>query len=301
MIDRISSPIEKTSPLFGFFCALVIVALWAGFIVVSRMGAISPLSIYDIAALRFAFAATLLLPATYLWWPWRLKLWQIIVLAAGTGVPYVLLAYAGFLFAPTSHGGVFINGTLPVFTTLISIIWLGLRPTPLAYSAIAVILVGCTLTAFARGGFGGSDSWIGDVLFCSASLIMAIYMPATKAWKLSLKELLSFIPFTNAVIYLPIWYFSLESHLDEASMDDILLQTLFQGLGPSILGLVFFFLAIKHLGTTPTAAILAIVPSLAAIMGILFLGDIPHIYEWVGMGLVTLGILMTLLPKHVQK
>jgi len=301
MTDNATSPAEKTSPAFGLLCALMIAGLWSGFIVVSRMGALSPLSIYDMAALRFSFAAALLLPATWLWWPWRLNIWQIFVLAAGTGVPYALLAYAGFLFAPVSHGGVFINGTLPIFTTIISIIWLGLRPTRLAYAAIAIILLGCALTAFAKDGLGQSDSWIGDLFFCAAAFIMAVYMPATKAWKLSIKELLALVPFTNAIIYLPIWYFFLESNLEAAALDDILLQMIYQGLGPSILGLVFFFLAIKHLGPTPTAAVLALVPSFAAIAGIPLLGDIPHMFEWIGMGLVTLGILMTLKPKRSEK
>jgi drug/metabolite transporter (DMT)-like permease len=178
---------------------------------------------------------------------------------------------------------------------------LKIRPTRLVYVSIGIILIGCALTAFSKDGFGDQNSWIGDLLFSTAAFIMAIYMPATKAWKVSIKELLSFLPFTNAILYLPIWYFFLESHLDQASTHDILLQMLYQGLGPSIMGLVFFFLAIKHLGATPTAAVLALVPSIAALIGIPLLGDIPQFYEWIGMGLVSLGILLTLLPKRAKK
>lgn len=288
---------DQTSPLFGVLCALIIAALWAGFVVVSRMGAKSPLTIFDMATLRFGFAGLLLLPATYLWWPTRLKIWQIILLAGGTGVPYALFAYAGFLFAPVSHGGVFINGTLPIFTTLVMFFWVGSKPNRQTLLAIGVILFGCGLTAFAKDGFGGSQSLVGDLLFATAALVMALYMPATKIWHLTLKELLSFVPFVNAVLFIPIWFFFLPSNLGAASTSDILLQMIYQGLGPSILGLVFFFLAIKHLGATPTAAILALVPSIAALMGIPLLGDIPVVYEWVGMGLVTIGIWLTLKAK----
>lgn len=287
----------KTSPLIGVTSALIIAGLWAGFVVVSRMGAKSPLSIFDMATLRFSFAAILLLPATFMWWPHRLKIWQILILAAGTGVPYALLAYAGFLFAPVSHGGVFINGTLPIFTTFVTLVWLGVKPSGKTLFAIGVILSGCALTAFAKDGFAQSETLIGDFLFTTAAFILAVYMPATKIWKLTLKELLSFVPFVNAVIFIPIWYIALPSHLSAASWNDILLQMIYQGLGPSILGLVFFFLAIKHLGPTPTAAILALVPSIAALMGIPLLGDIPHTFEWVGMGLVTIGIWFTLRAK----
>jgi drug/metabolite transporter (DMT)-like permease len=288
---------EHTSPVFGIFCALVIAGLWAGFVVVSRMGAKSPLTIYDMAALRFGFAALLLLPATYIWWPSRLKIWQVILLAGGTGVPYVLFAYAGFNYAPVSHGGVFINGTLPIFTTLVMFFWSGAQPNKVTMLAISVILMGCGLTAFAKDGFDGSETLLGDFLFATAAFTMALYMPATRIWKLTLKELLAFVPFVNALLFIPVWYLFLPTNLEGASTSDILLQMIYQGLGPSILGLVFFFLAIKHLGATPTAAILALVPSIAALMGIPLLGDIPIVWEWAGMGLVTIGIWLTLKGK----
>jgi len=288
---------NEISLAIGLFSALFIAGLWSGFVVVSRIGAQSPLTVFDMTTLRFGFAGLIMLPATFMWFPKRLKLWQIIALAGGPGVPYVLFAYSGFLFAPVSHGGVFINGALPIFTTIVTIAWLKIWPSRMMWLAIIIILAGCSLTAFAKDGLGGSDTLIGDMLFICAALVMALYMPATKIWKLTVKELLSFVPLVNAILFIPVWYFFLPSNLEAASTYDILLQMLFQGLGPSILGLVFFTLSIKHLGPTPTAAILALVPSIAALMGIPLLGDIPHIYEWVGMGFVTAGIWLTLKAK----
>ncbi len=288
---------EDISPALGLFSAFVVAGVWSGFVVVSRMGAQSPLTVYDMAALRFGFAGLLLLPASFLWWPRRLSPFQILALAAGTGIPYVLLAYAGFLYAPVSHGGVFINGVLPIFTTILSLFWLGIRPNKTTLLAVCIIISGCALTAFAKDGFGQSESLKGDFLFMAAALIMAAYMPATRIWKVTLKELLSFVPIVNAVLFIPLWWFFLPSNLENAQTHDILLQMLYQGLGPSIMGLVFFFLAIKHIGATPTAAILALVPSIAALIGIPVLGDIPVVLEWVGMVLVTIGIWLTLRAK----
>ncbi|WP_135077080.1 DMT family transporter [Terasakiella sp. SH-1] len=285
---------EKTSPLLGFICAVLMAGIWAGFIVVSRLGALSPLTIYDMAALRFGFAGLLLLPATYLWWPRHLSLFQILVLAGGTGVPYVLLAYTGFLFAPVSHGGVFINGTLPIFATLITVVWLGSRPSVQTWIAIFVILSGCALTAFAKDGFGNLNSLIGDAFFMTAAFSMAVYMPATRTWTVSLKELLAMVPIVNAVLFIPIWWLFLPTNLAASPMEDILIQMIYQGLGPSILGLIFFYLAIKHLGTTPTAAIVAVVPTIASLAGIPILQETPVPLEWIGMFLVTTGIWLTL-------
>lgn len=291
---------KNDSPSFalGLFSAFAVAAIWSGFIVVSRIGAQSELTIYDIAGLRFAFIGTLTLPFAIKYWPRHFNWKQVLILAGGTGVPYCLLAYGGFVFAPTAHGGVFINGALPIFTTLLALVWFKTRPNTMTTLAIFVLAGGCALTAFAQQGIRFDESLIGDGLFLSAALVMSVYMLATRAWKLNVKELIAVVPFTNAVLYVPIWLLFLPTNLSTAPMDDILLQMFYQGLGPSLGGLLFLFLATKHIGPTPTSAVLAGVPAIAALMGIPLLGETPVLFEWIGMGLVTFGILLTLIAKR---
>jgi threonine/homoserine efflux transporter RhtA len=80
----------------GYLFAAAAVALWSGFILVSRLGGISRLTAFDITAVRFATAAALLLPV----WLARARApifnRRMAALAVTGGVGYALLVYSGF-------------------------------------------------------------------------------------------------------------------------------------------------------------------------------------------------------------
>ena len=91
----------------GALYGLAAVSIWAGWIVVARLGLRTNLSPWDIAALRFAVAGPLLLPYLLrkglalerVGWP------AAAALVLGGGAPMVLLANAGLLFAPAAQAG----------------------------------------------------------------------------------------------------------------------------------------------------------------------------------------------------
>ena len=84
------------SPEAGYFLAAVTLLIWASFVVISRVGGQSPLTVFDIAALRIGTAALVLSP----WWVPRLlrpstrqMTWtQSLLFALLAGIGYPLLA-----------------------------------------------------------------------------------------------------------------------------------------------------------------------------------------------------------------
>ena len=50
------------SRLPGYLAAIAVVLVWGMWLVVSRMGAQSPMSIYDLAAMRYGVSAIIALP-----------------------------------------------------------------------------------------------------------------------------------------------------------------------------------------------------------------------------------------------
>lgn len=287
------------SPRFGvgLAAALTIVCIWSGFIVVARFGVTNTLTIYDVAALRFGFAGLLMLPFAFLWWPKRLKLWQCLVLASGPGVPYALLAFQGMTVAPVSHAGAVLNGSLPVFSVLLGMVWL--KDIPAAWKIAGVVLVagGSAVMGLAGGGeTGGHGSlWLGYVFLLAASLLLTVYMAATRRWGLRPREMLAVVPVMNGVLFVPLW-FLLPSRVAEAPWSEILLQMLYQGLGPSLIAVPLFVLALRNLGATGTAALMAGVPAVSAVIAIPALGEVPSLWEWLGIAVVTAGILLTVKP-----
>jgi drug/metabolite transporter (DMT)-like permease len=276
----------------GLASALAVVCIWSGFIVVARFGVTNTLTIYDVAAVRFGFAGLLVLPFAIFWWPRRLPFWKCLILAAGPGVPYALLAYTGMTTVPAAHAGAVLNGSLPAFSLLLGLIWLKEKPNAWKWSGVVLVGAGSAAMGFAGGG-QTEGLWTGYFFLLAASLVLTIYMLNTRMWGLRPKEMLAVVPVLNGLFILPLWPF-LPSRISEAPWSEILLQMLYQGLGPSLIAVPLFVMALRHLGPTPTSALMAGVPAISALIAVPALGELPTAWEWAGMAVVTAGILFTL-------
>lgn len=278
----------------GWSAAFGVLFVWSGWVVVSRLGVINNLTVYDMAALRFAVASLAVAPLAWRFWPRDLAWWKILALGCGPGVPYVLFAFSGMQFAPASHAGILMNGTLPIFAAVLAWIWLGERASAWQAAGMAVILSGCVLIGWDRETAGaGPTAWIGHLLFLGASATLGAYMVATRAWGITAMQALVAVPIANIAWYGPIYLLFLPKAIDRAGWDEIVLQGLYQGLGPSLLGVVLFTVALRSIGSTRSAAVMAGVPGVAALLAIPVLSEWPSAQAWGGLALATAGILLT--------
>jgi len=177
-------------------------------------------------------------------------------------------------------------------------LWLGDRLGNRTVIGLAVILSGCAMIGLDRSSGGTTpDAWIGHLFFLSAACILAAYMVATKFWQLTPLQAMVAIPTANLVWFGPVYIAVLPSAIAQAPWSEILLQGIYQGLGPSILGVLFFTIAIRFIGPTPTAAVMAGVPGIATLLAIPVLGEWPSTLAWVGLTVVTAGILLITLRQ----
>jgi len=249
-------------------------------------------------ALRFLVAVIAVSPFIVSYWPRNLRWWKAVLLGCGPGVPYLLFAFTGMGFAPASHAGILMNGSLPIFAALIGWLWLGDRPGNRTAIGLAIILSGCVMIGLDRSSGGISpDAWIGHLLFLSAACILAAYMVATKIWQLTPLQAMVTIPTVNLVWFGPVYLAFLPGAIDKAPWSEIVLQGLYQGLFPSILGVLFFTMAIRSIGPTSTAAVMSGVPGIATLMAIPILGEWPSGLAWTGLAVVTAGILLITLRQ----
>lgn len=284
--------------LYGWLAAFGVLWIWSGWVVVSRLGVLQTLTIYDVIALRFLVAVVAVSPFIAANWPRNLSWWKVVLLGSGPGVPYLLFSFTGMTYAPASHAGILVNGSLPIFAALIGWVWLGDRPTGRTVTGLAIILTGCVMIGLDRSSVGTtSEVWIGHLFFLGAALMLAAYMIATKFWKLTPLQAMVAIPTVNLVWFGPLYLTMLPSAIDRAPWSEILLQGIYQGLGPSILGVLFFTTAIRSIGPTATAAVMAGVPGLATLLAIPVLDELPSGLAWGGLGVVTAGILLTTLRR----
>ena len=285
----------------GLAAGLGVLLVWSSFMVFSRMGATSALTAYDLAGLRFIVAGAVTAPFALAWWPRELGWRRAAILAiTGPGAIYTLMMYVGLGVAPAAYGGVFANGSLPLFAMAVAWITAGERPGPRRIAASLLLLGGGVLVAWPGLGGGGLALAGGLALFVCASALLSVYIRALDVWAVTPKGALAVVNLPNLVIFLPIWVVFLPKGLAEASNAEIAFQALFQGLGPGFLAVILFTLTARHLGAAATAGISATVPAGAALLAAPVLGEALSALEWLGVGLVTLG-LATLVLRRLPK
>lgn len=290
----------------GYFLAAVTLLIWASFVVVSRVGGQSPLTVFDIAALRIATAALVLAP----WWVPRLLRpqerrlrWHQSVLFAGlAGIGYPLLAYAGVTFAPASHGAVLISGVLPLFTAVLAWMLLGERPSMTRIGGLLLITVGVATLFAAQLRRATVDAGVvtGDVILLAASFTWGLFTILLKRWAVRAFDVTLGVVAVSAMVYLPIYALFLPKQLAATPMTQIAGQAVFQGVIVVCLALWTYTKAAELIGPVRLVIILAGVPVVGVLLSVAFLGETLGAGAALGATLVFLGALLGAMARPAR-
>ncbi len=287
-------PAGFSSHVTGYAAAWSIVFVWSFWLIVSRVAADSGLTVYDLAAIRYGLAALIAVPLCLYYKPWRgLSLLQISVLSFILGPIYIIAVFSGFLFAPAAHGGIFMNGMLPLISILFAIVFIRTLPSPRQIMGAVLILLSAIVLAWNGAGASGADTWIGDLLFLVGAGFFATYIILSERWKLGAMQIIFCGTVVNAVLYLPIWYLWLPSGLAQAPTGPLVLQLIYQGFVPNLMGLLFIAHASRTIGNGNTSFILAAVPGGGAILGALILGESLNWVSLIALVFLTIGLLLS--------
>lgn len=110
-------------------------------------------------------------------------------------------------------------------------------------------------------------------------------------------EIMVVVPTYNGIITIILWIAFGNHNLLEFGVLPLLGMGLYQGLGPSLLGVGAFFFALRYFGKSQTACVMAGIPALATCIAIPALGEYPEIWGWIGIALVSLGIVLIVKQK----
>jgi drug/metabolite transporter (DMT)-like permease len=144
--------------------------------------------------------------------------------------------------------------------------------------------------------FEGGNVWIGDLLFMVAALCWSVYSVTVRRYSLDPVQatmaitafaLVSFVPAYALLAYLNV----LPSHLAQAEWSEIVFQAAFQGVGAVVISGITFTQMIRTFGPVKSTMITALVPGLSALGAVVFLGEPLSWNLWMGLVLVTGGIL----------
>jgi drug/metabolite transporter (DMT)-like permease len=288
MIDKISKR------ALGFASAWLIVFVWSFWLIVSRVANQSGLTIYDLAAMRYGLASLIAIPLCLYYKPWQgLRLSQIAMISFILGPVYILCVFSGFLFAPAAHGGIFMNGVLPIVSILFGVFLLRSFPSFRQVIGAGLILFSAIALAWDGSTSSVQGAWKGDLLFVVGALFFTAYVLLAERWQLGAMQIIFCGTVVNAAIYLPIWAIWLPSGLAQASWGPFLLQAVYQGFVPNLIGLLFIAYASRTIGTTNTSSVLAAVPGVGSLLGALILGETLGPTGISAIGLLTVGLLIS--------
>jgi len=256
------------------------------------LGTLTP---WDLAALRFGVAGSLLLPivvrhglgpAAGIGWG------RAVVLAIVAGAPYTLILYAGLALAPAGHGAVIITGATPVVSTLL--VWCGLgdRPSPTRLGGLSLIVVGLVLVSWpGLHSEQASATWLGDLLFAVDAMLWGLFTVLARHWRVDPLRGTAVV-WVLALAYLPIYFFAFGGRLLAASRAEVLFQGLYQGVGVAIAALALYAWAIRVLGASGASLFMPLVPVFGVLLAVPVLGEIPTGVQRVGILAVSVGMVL---------
>lgn len=291
----IGSPSTSTArtELVGWAALALTLLIWAGFFISLRAGARAALPPAELALLRFGPAGLLLAP---LLWRRRARfavlparLWMLII--AGAGLPYFLIAGWGMRHAPVADGATLIPGTLPLFTALLAAALHG-RQALARWPALLCIAGGVATMLALKSGQAGLAQGYG--LFLLGSLMWSAYTLALREARLAPLEAAALISTVSLALLLPWLAWQLGQGplvLPTLSSDQLLLQVLLQSVGVGLVSTLSYGYAVARLGAQRSTSMGALTPVLASLLAVPLFGELPEAASLVGMGLIVAGVL----------
>jgi drug/metabolite transporter (DMT)-like permease len=285
--------ISRPRLILAVVAGLVAMLLYAGQFVLSRWSIQRTLSLWDLAALRFAAAGLLLLPvvlrhglagAAGVGWG------RSLALTVTAGGPYTLIMFAGLALAPAGHGAVIIPGATPVVSTVLVWLWFGERPWPAQLAGLALVVVGLVLVGWPGiSGGAGERTWLGDLLFVVAGVLWGLFTVLARRWQVHPLRATAMV-WMLALAYLPVYAVLAGSRLLQAPRGEVVFQALYQGVGVAIVALALYSWAIRVLGASFASLFMPLVPVLGMLLAVPVLGEIPARIQLVGVLAVSMGM-----------
>ena len=276
---------------FAFAAALI----WAGFILVSRMGGMSELLAFDVIAIRYVTCAAILLP---IWWfKFRFKLFtpRLIICSLIGGLAYALCAFSGFQLASASHAAILLPGMMPLFIIALSFLinkeshglqkWLGVSVITLG----VIVLFAGELNVFSGALDFNITTFLGDIWLVAAAFFWAVFSVLIKRWEITPWQVTVSLALLTCLFYLPVYIVFLPKALSQAGWSDILLQAFYQGIMATIIQMIFYVKAVQKIGPSEMGAVMSIVPVISGIAAIVIFNELLTVELITGLVLVSLG------------
>lgn len=283
------------SRLFAYGLMILSVGLVGASVPVSKM-MLAVFPVFLFSAVRFAVAAVVSVPLAARegpLWPrldrrgWIFLMAQVVT---GTLLFNVFLMYGLKLTDSVSAG--IIMATIPAAGMAGAILVLGEQPNRWQVTAIALSVGGLLLVNIAAATGAGGTSLLGNALIIAAVITEAGFLLTSRALAGRMRGLqqTAFLNVAALLMFLPfaIWQ-ARDFDFGAPTAVDWLITAL-HGLCVSLIAVLLWYRALRDLTANAAAPFFGVVPTTAAAVGILFLGEAMTPLKGVGMALTLAAI-----------
>ncbi|WP_413282570.1 DMT family transporter [Vibrio sp. MA40-2] len=284
------SPLTK-----GYMTMIMVLFIWSGFALTTRAIGRSPLTIADVALIRFFVPLLLLIPLI----PHhfneikKVKTSEVLFIVLG-GVPFLFLAAIGAKTAPTVYVGTILAGTSPLFVAALSYVVYRQKISLKRALTLSLILVGVVVMIEGRTGRISDDMLTGILYLFCAAVVWAGYTIGLKRVALSTLSIAIILSYASFFITLGLVLSGVvPSNFGSFSIDEALPFILIQGVGVGVLATIGFSYAVSQLGSARSSIIGSISPGLTALLAVPIFNEPLSIAIVSGLALTIVGVLLS--------
>jgi drug/metabolite transporter (DMT)-like permease len=276
----------------GYAAAVVTVLIWAAYPVATRAAVTGSFSPQDLMVLRFGVGALLFLPYLVLHFRViRLDAWlRGVPLTLFQGAGMAALVICGLQFAPANHAAALGPGVAPAWAALLGFLLFSRRPSARTIAGAALCALGVITLAAWSASAALPDVLTGDAMFLAASGLGALYVLQMREWGINAIQAAAVVTLYSALIIVPWHLWSDSGALWQAARSELLWQVLWQGALIGCIALVALNHAITRLGPERSVSLVALVPVLSAVFGLLFLAEVPTPVEIAAIFAISAGV-----------
>ena len=276
----------------GYVAAAIAVLITASYPVATRAGVTGSFAPQELVALRFGVGALLFLPYLLLHWrkvgraAWLQGLPLTLFQGAGMGA----LVICGLQLAPANHAAALGPGVNPAWVALLGFVVFARRPS----SRIVIGATLCAIGVLALAWWGSAERNMtvlaGDAMFLTASALGALYVLQLRNWGVSAIQGAAIVSLYSALVVVPWYLWSAPTPMWRVAPLELCWQVLWQGVLIGCISFVALNHAISRLGAERSSALVALVPVLAAVLGFIFLGEVPSATEIAAFVAISAGV-----------
>ena len=264
--------------------------IWAGWMSATRLAAIDGVAPIDVAFMRYAVPAVLLMPV----WLSTLRkitqapLWSLVAML-GWGAPFLWLVAASLENSNVIYLATIVPCTMPIFAVIAERLFFKAtldRKQRIGFGLIGVAALIIVLSALA--GTGGIDLY-SLVLMLLAGIGWASYTVAFRHTGLSAAQGAAWVSAVSTLLIIVVKLLSVGPFLSLTN-EQLVFNVITQGILSGFVAVIFYTVAIDRLGSSRAASYSVLMPVLAALIAWLWLAEVPHWSDIVALCFGVLGM-----------